>query len=174
MKKIEVKNLSKSVKEKNILEDINIIFEKGVVYKLIGRNGCGKTTLIRCILGIDRYNSGSIKIYSESDEFVVTQKKIFEHISVFFPDASLPKTLKVSECLELFRVVNEFNGDMKEIISFFGIKTLLDKRINVLSTGEKNIILLITTLLSNAEVLILDEPFIGLDYYMKKKIGRIS
>lgn len=115
MKKIEVSKLSKSIKGKK-LENINISFEEGCVYKLLGGNGCGKTTLIRCILGITDYDFGRIKRYSGIDEYEIGTEEVFKYISVFLSDTSLPKTLKVCECLELFRVVNEFKGKIGEII----------------------------------------------------------
>lgn len=171
MKKIEVKALNKSLKGKKILENVNLILEGGYTYKLAARNGCGKTTLIKCILGIADYDSGKIENYSGIEERKIRNKELFKYFSVYFSGTSLPKNLKVCECIKLFEVINEYKGSIDDILNFFLIKPLINKKIGILSTGEKNIILLITTLLSDWEILILDEPFIGLDDVMKVKLG---
>lgn len=171
MKIIEVKELNKNIKGKRILKNINLSLEGGYTYKLLGGNGCGKTTLIKCILGIADYDSGNILKSSGVKKCEISNKEVFKYFSVYFSDTSLPKNLKVCECIRLFKAINEYEGNTDDILNFFQIKSLLNKKIGILSTGEKNITLLITTLLSNWEVLILDEPFIGLDDAMKIKVG---
>lgn len=171
MNVIEITALNKRVEEKKILENVSLNLEGGRAYKLLGGNGCGKTTLIKCILGILEYDSGIIKRYVGTQNYEIRQKELFKYFSVYFADTALPKNLKVCECIDLFKIVNEYNDNENELLDFFQIKSLLNKKYGVLSTGEKNIILLLTTLLSNWKVLILDEPFIGLDSEMKTKMG---
>lgn len=171
MNVIEITALNKKIEEKKILENINLNLESGCTYKLLGGNGCGKTTLIKCILGILEYDSGVSKKYVGTKNYEIRQKELFKYFSVYFVDTALPKNLKVRECINLFKVVNEYNGNENELSDFFKIKPLLNKKYGNLSTGEKNIVLLLTTLLSNWKVLILDEPFIGLDGEMKTKLG---
>lgn len=172
MNMIEITALNKRIEEKKILKNINLNLEGGRTYKLLGGNGCGKTTLIRCILGILEYDSGIIKRYVGTQNYEISRKELFKYFSVYFADTALPKNLKVRECINLFKIVNEYDGNENELLDFFQIRSLLNKRYGVLSTGEKNIILLLTTLLSNWKVLILDEPFIGLDGEMKIKMGK--
>ena len=171
MNVIEIMGLNKRVGERTILENINLNLEGGRTYKLLGGNGCGKTTLIKCILGILEYESGIIKRFVGTQKNEVRQKELFKYFSVYFADTALPKNLKVRELINLFKIVNDYNGKENELLDFFQIKSLLNKKYGVLSTGEKNIILLLTTLLSNWKVLILDEPFTGLDDEMKTKMG---
>ena len=165
MKIIEVKELNKNIKGKKVLENINFSLEGGYTYKLVGNNGCGKTTLIKCILGITDYDSGDILKNSEVKKCKISNKEVFKVNKI------LPKNLKVCECINLFKVINEYEGNIDNILKNFQIKLLLNKKIGILSTGEKTITLLITTLLSNWEVLILDEPFNGLDNAMKVRVG---
>ncbi len=171
MNVIEIMGLNKRIGERTILENINLNLEGGRTYKLLGGNGCGKTTLIKCILGILEYDSGIIKRFVGTQKNEVRQKELFKYFSVYFTDTALPKNLKVRELINLFKIVNDYNGKENELLDFFQIKSLLNKKYGVLSTGEKSIILLLTTLLSNWKVLILDEPFTGLDDEMKTKMG---
>ncbi len=62
---IEVSNLKKVIKDKVILEDINLSIEKGEVFGIVGHSGAGKSTLLRCLNGLESYDKGSVKINGE-------------------------------------------------------------------------------------------------------------
>lgn len=62
---IEVSNLKKIIKDKVILEDINLSIEKGEVFGIVGHSGAGKSTLLRCLNGLESYDKGSVKINGE-------------------------------------------------------------------------------------------------------------
>ncbi len=100
MNVIEITALNKRVEEKKILENVSLNLEGGRAYKLLGGNGCGKTTLIKCILGILEYDSGIIKRYVGTQNYEIRQKELFKYFSVYFADTALPKNLKVRECID--------------------------------------------------------------------------
>ena len=145
---IEVKKVNKTYNKKQILKDINITFEENKIYGLLGRNGAGKTTLLNLITDRAIVDSGEITIDGEN---------------VYENDNALEKVYFMTERTlypEDFKVKDVFKWT-KELAKKFRLN--INTKIKNLSTGYTSICKIITTLASNAEVLIFDEPILGLD-----------
>lgn len=157
---IEISNLNKSYNKKQVLKDINILIEENKIYGLLGRNGAGKTTLLNLITDRVCCDSGQITI---DDENVYENDKALGKVYFMTERNLYPEDYKVED---IFKWTKEFyeNFDINyayTVSKKFGLD--VNKRIKSLSTGYGSICKIIITLASNAEVLIFDEPVLGLD-----------
>lgn len=160
MSTIEIKNLTKNYGNACALSGVNLTIEEGKIYGLLGRNGAGKTTLLNLITNRLFPTEGAITIdgepVRENDNaigkvFYMTEKNLY------------PDTMTVKNLFKWTKAFYpEFDMDYAmELSGKFGLDT--GKKIKSLSTGYNSISKLITTLASNASILIFDEPILGLD-----------
>lgn len=157
---IKISNLTKEYGKHRVLDNVSLTIEENKIYGLLGRNGAGKTTLLNLITNRIFQTEGTITI---DDENVVENGTALEKM-YFMTELDLyPEGMKVKE---LFKWTKEFYSkfDMDYAIKLskkFGINT--NKKFKELSTGYSSICKIIITLASGAEILIFDEPVLGLD-----------
>lgn len=157
--KIETEGLTKRYGKRLCVNNISIHIAKGDIYGFIGRNGAGKTTAMRLILGLARPTSGKIKLFN-SDDLNAQRKKIGSLIEA----PGLYKRCSALENMKRFSIL--YGGDDKEIeelLSFVGLNGVGNKKVGQFSLGMKQRLGIAIALLGNPEVLILDEPVNGLD-----------
>lgn len=176
---IELKNISKAyLKNKNIIENLNLTIKNGEIFGFLGPNGAGKTTTIKMITGIIKPSNGEVYIDGISiKEKPLEAKKNFSYVPDS-PDMFL--SLTGNEYLNF--MADMYNIPLKirteRINNFemqFEIIENLDQRILEYSHGMRQKIVLIGALLNDSNNLILDEPMVGLDpkaAYVLKKIMR--
>lgn len=157
---IEISNLTKRYGKNTVLNNVSLTIEENKIYGLLGRNGAGKTTLLNLINDRIFPSEGSITIDGKN---VIESDKAIGKIYFMTEQDLYPQGLKVKE---LFKWTNEFysNFDMDYALSLcnkFGLN--INKRFKELSTGYSSICKIIITLASGAEILIFDEPVLGLD-----------
>lgn len=155
--KLEINNLSKKYGNLQALSDVTFSANSGETIGLLGRNGAGKTTLIKCIMKIIDSDSG--KISYDNTEF---------SIGYLPEERGLYLNSTVYEQLTYFANLNHLDkakakSQIKKYLSRFGIDSLAPKKIKTLSKGNKQKVQLITALLHEPDLIILDEPFSGLD-----------
>jgi ABC-2 type transport system ATP-binding protein len=167
---LEIKNISKSFKANKTLNNISLNIPKGQIFGLIGVNGIGKTTLIKIMLDLLRADKGSIKLFGTDS----TKKNSRVNLA-YLPEKFQPSIyLKGNEFLKLS--VGYFNKkyDKKKAISLAKDLDLkvesLEDRVNKYSKGMGQKLGLISILLSEAPLLILDEPMSGLDPHVRIKL----
>ena len=156
---LSIEHLFTGYGNRDILSDINITIEEGEIFGLIGLNGAGKTTLIKSILGLLTPSAGSISICG-----INNQKKHSRQNISYLPEKFQPnQQLKCSEFIKIF----SDNFDIKAIEDLCNLldldKSVLNKKISNLSKGMSQKIGLITAVLNNKNLMILDEPMSGLD-----------
>lgn len=152
---IRINNLCKSYGVNKVLHNYNETIIEGKTSFIIGKSGIGKTTLIRILLGLEQIDSGEI--------IGLDDKKI----SVVFQDNNLCENLSVLSNLKIVTDKideNELNKNLKEL----DLEGILFKKINELSGGMKRRIAILRALLVEFDLLIMDEPFKGLDFSTKK------
>ncbi len=158
MELLECKNLSKSFDNKKILKDINLIIPRGKIVGLLGKNGQGKTTLIKLINDLLTPTSGEILI--EGKHPGVESKKIISYL----PERTyLDKEMKVIDTLNYF---NEFydNFDIKKAKKLLKDLDLdINSKISKMSKGMQEKLQLILVMSRDADFYILDEPLGGVD-----------
>lgn len=159
---IEVNNVCKNFKEDKILKNININLEKGKIYGLVGRNGSGKTVLMKCICGLLPVTSGEIKINNKvmgKDIDIPDNFGIIIETPGFLPNYNGYKNLKL-----LAMIKNQIGLDeIEKAIIKVGLDPKSKKHVSKYSLGMKQRLGLAQAIMEKPEVFILDEPMNGLD-----------
>ncbi|MGG7077571.1 ABC transporter ATP-binding protein [Clostridium sardiniense] len=163
---IEIKDVSMSIDNKQILTNVNFDCNEGRVVGLIGPNGAGKTTLINCLTGIYNPLKGNI-LYDSMDVF--DNSKVKESIGYVQDENTFFSNFKIKDIKKYYKLAyKNFNEDkFLEINKLFKIP--LDKKIFQLSKGMKMCVNIMFAFSISAKYLILDEPTSGLDVIFKKK-----
>lgn len=158
---IEIKGLSKSFKNKNVLSNLSLSIPKGSVYGLLGRNGEGKTTLIKCVLGLLKPLSGSISVLSDNPwQFKeVTKEKLG-----YVPQSDRPYPwLTVRQLINYTAsFYNHWNESLVEkLLKEWEVNA--EDKVGLLSEGQAQKVLIILSLGHEPKLLIFDEPVASLD-----------
>ena len=162
---LEIKHLQKSFGKQDVLKDINITVPSGKIIGLLGKNGAGKTTMIKCLLGLLRYSG---EIFYDGKPIDHSNTKVMNSIgalvdTAFFEDMSAFDNMKI----QMMSTPNRDNRRMKEdilnLLRFVGLESNSKDKVKGFSFGMKQRLALAQTLISDSKLLILDEPFVGLD-----------
>lgn len=161
MKDIVVENFTKIIHKRTILDNINISFEKGKVYGLIGTNGCGKTMLMKAICGFVSPTSGKIIVNGT----VVGNGVYAKNAGVVIEHIGLWDNLSAFENLKMLAGLNNTVSDdeIKKSISQFGLDPESKEKYKHFSLGMKQKLCLSQAFMEKPEILILDEPTNALD-----------
>jgi len=158
---IEIKNISKKFGKLEVLKNVSVSCNSGQCIALIGPNGCGKTTLIKSILGMVIPDSGSMEF---------NQKSIFgdylyrEKIGYMPQIGRYPDTMTIGEIIEMVKKIRNSKDNLDEdLFRDFEIEKMLNKQMRTLSGGTTQKISAVLAFMFNPDVLILDEPTAGLD-----------
>lgn len=163
---LEVKNINKKFGDHTVLKDVSFQIRSGEIVGLVGRNGMGKTTLMKCILGLIKIDSGEIFFKGETGYY--TDKAMMDEIG-YLLDCKLFENLDAYENIKIqewYKGEYHGKGEEKKIIE--NILDLVDlentkKKVKQYSFGMKQRLGLALALLGDTKLLILDEPFVGLD-----------
>ena len=158
MKLLEIKNLSKTFDNKQVLKDINLSISKGKIIGLLGKNGAGKTTLIKLINDLLIPTTGEIKV--KGKEIGVETKKVISYL----PERTyLNKQMKVSEVIDFFAdFYDNFDSEKaKKLLKDLDLD--IDQRLTKMSKGMQEKVQLVLVMSRNADLYILDEPLGGVD-----------
>lgn len=159
---LNVSDLSKQYRGRYAVKDISFQINKGEYIGLIGENGAGKSTILKCITGMTNIDFGSVKIldYSITTDF----EKAIRHINGLINSPGLYKSFTGLENLNAFAIL--FNTSMdriNEIISLLSMQEYISKKVSQYSFGMRQRLGIGISLLSSPELLLLDEPTNGLD-----------
>ena len=164
---IEIKNVSKSYGGKTkALNNINFTVNDGEVFGFIGHNGAGKTTLIKSIVGIHDFDEGEILINGKS---IKTDTLECKKEMAYVPDnPELYENMKAIDYIDFICDMYEVSEEVREknikkYAKMFEIEDKLNSPISSFSHGMKQKVALISALAHDPKVLIMDEPFVGLD-----------
>lgn len=176
---IEIKNVSKTYNgKKKVLKNISFKIEGGEIFAFIGHNGAGKTTMIKCIMGILDFEEGDILVDNKSiKEEPLECKRIMAYVA---DNPDLYENMKAIDFINFICDMYEVSEDIRrentlKYAKIFEIEDKLNDDISSFSHGMKQKIALIAALAHNPKVLIMDEPFVGLDpkaVYDMKEIMR--
>ena len=176
---IEIKNVSKTYNgKKKVLKNISFKIEGGEIFAFIGHNGAGKTTMIKCIMGILDFEEGDILVDNKSiKEEPLECKRIMAYVA---DNPDLYENMKAIDFINFICDMYEVSEDIRrentlKYAKIFEIEDKLNDDISSFSHGMKQKIALIAALAHDPKVLIMDEPFGGLDpkaVYDMKEIMR--
>lgn len=160
---LEVKNVTKTYKHVNAVDNATLSIERGKIYGFIGQNGAGKTTLIRILTGLIFPNSGSISIFSQSTKsgLELARKKI----GVIVENPALYLNMNAYENLDIQRKLFGIKDKsiIKSVLNTVGLLDTNNKKVKNFSLGMKQRLAIGLALINDPEILILDEPINGLD-----------
>lgn len=158
---IAIENLSKQFGKLQVLDRVNLTCNKGECIALIGPNACGKTTLIKSILGMVIPDSGSIRFNGES----INRQFVYRNNIGYMPQIGrYPDNMSIGQIIEMIKEIRNFQLDTdEELLEAFKLKDLFQKRMRTLSGGTTQKVSATLAFLFHPQVLILDEPTAGLD-----------
>ena len=168
---VSVNNLSIRFNDTVILEDVNFNVKKGEIVTLLGQSGCGKTTILRTIAGLQREHTGNICI----GDVCVSSKDVYEQdreVGYIFQDYALFPHLNVEENIS-FALDKLSRKDRKkrvdELLEQFDIISHRSKQIHQLSGGQQQRVAIARAMANKPKILLLDEPFANLDSQLRYK-----
>lgn len=170
--KLEIKNLSKKFKDVYVLKDINLTFESGKIYGFTGRNGSGKSVLLKIICGFYTPSTGEVLLdnynYILNNDFPKSTRCLIEKPN-FLPDLTGYENLKLLASIE-----NKI-GD-KEImntIEKLNLKEEINKKYSKYSLGTKQKLGIAQVLMEDPKLIVLDEPLNGIENDTAKEVRKI-
>ena len=171
---IEIKNLSKKFNDFTAVNNIDLVIESGEFIGVLGPNGAGKTTIIKIITGLLKPTAGNVYI---NGSLMNRNNKEIKGIMGIVPQYSnLDKELTVCENLifaaKLFRVEN-YRNKIDELLDFVELSDFKDRRTADLSGGMTRRLTIAKALINDPDIIILDEPTVGIDINGRRKIWDI-
>lgn len=158
---IEIKNINKKFGKLEVLKNVTLSCKKGQCIALIGPNGCGKTTLIKSILGMVLPDKGSIEFNEKS----ILKEYLYRSNIGYMPQIGrYPDNMSIGQIIEMIKTIRNSNEALDEdLLIAFELEKMFDKQMRTLSGGTTQKVSAVLAFLFNPEVLILDEPTAGLD-----------
>lgn len=170
---IVVNSVSKSFGKKVVLNNVSLTVEAGQIYGLIGPSGSGKTTLVKQIVGMERPSNGEIRVLDTA----VPNLKLLQKIGYMAQADALYNDLTGEENLAFFAALFKLkNSKQKERITYaaqlVNLTPDLKKKVSAYSGGMKRRLSLAVALIQDPEILILDEPTVGIDPELRQSIWK--
>jgi len=166
---LEVKNLSVSIANNKVLDDISFNMQTGEFVGIVGPNGAGKSTLLKSILGLQNGSEGIFKLHGENVSNVLSKIAYVPQSNQY--DWQFPISVEQLVGLSLinkwnfFRFSKFFNSPkVVDVLKKLEIYDLRHRHISELSGGQKQRVLLARVLVQDFDLLLLDEPFVGIDF----------
>lgn len=160
---LDVKNVTKYYGDFKAVDNLSFTVEKGEIFGLLGVNGAGKTTTFRMIMNLISPTSGEITFNNKKIDYDITDK-----IGFLTEERSLLTKLTVKEQILFYGRLKSLDEEtilkrLKKLLKRFEIEEYEDRKINTLSKGNQQKIQFISSIINEPKLLILDEPFSGLD-----------
>ena len=169
---IEISELSKKVRKKQLLEPLNYQIKKGNVVALCGGNGAGKSTLIRLIIGLLKPTTGTVTMNGYT--YKQNKRKFIEQFGYMPDDFQFQKSITAKETIRFYAKLKKISEKRAvETLETVGLLEKQNEKVGTFSKGMKQRLLLAQALLADPDILILDEPTNGLDPYWMNELSDI-
>ena len=167
---LEIINGYKKYKNLEVLSDINLKFEDGKMYAIIGANGSGKSLILKALSGYNKLTSG--KVLQDGNE-IRKKNNYIENAGIIIENPVMVNEYTINENLEYLKKMSENSKDidLDKWYKYFEIEEYKEKRFSELSLGTKQKVALIQAFMHNPQNILLDEPFNALD---KKAVIKVK
>lgn len=163
---IATKHLTKRYKDLSAVNDVSFEVEKGELLAVLGKNGAGKSTTLLMLLGLVKPTSGNILILNKQPH----ERAVKERIGVMLQEVSVIDALSVKEVLLMLSSYYENPLRLEEVLEITGIPIeMLKKKAYKLSGGQKRRLNFALAIISNPQIIFLDEPTVGMDSTVRRK-----
>ncbi|MEI5908273.1 ABC transporter ATP-binding protein [Bacillus spongiae] len=168
---MEIQSLSKSFGDLEVLREVTLQLRRGEIYGLLGPSGSGKTTLIKMMIGLEKPSVGTITFNQKP----LSSKDLFYNIGYMAQGDALYNELSAYENLDFFASMygmkkSERKMRILELMEMVELSSALHKPVSLYSGGMRRRLSLITAMLHQPKILILDEPTVGIDPVLRQKI----
>lgn len=179
---INISHLQKSFGDNQVLKDFNLTIQKGENIVILGKSGCGKSVLIKCIVGLINYEGGSLKVLGNEikDLKIKELDELRTRIGFVFQSSALYDSMSVKENLEFSlrrhgknKTKTEINSLVEEMLENVGLASAINLMPSELSGGMRKRIGLARSVIMKPEIILYDEPTTGLDPITAKEISKM-
>jgi len=163
---VEVDGVVKRFGRQVALAGVDLRVRRGEVFGLLGPNGAGKTTLIRCLVGLVRPDAGTVRVLGRRlpDLGVLARVGYMTQAAALYPD------LSVAENLRFFAAISGADGSVDEALRFVDLQDRRTSVVSTLSGGMRTRVSLACALVHRPELLLLDEPTVGVDPQLRAQL----
>ena len=168
---IDVRGLIKNYGSKAALRGLSLRIETGSTVALIGPNGAGKSTFVEILMGLRTPDAGQVQVLGH--DVVKNPRGHVARIGVQLQESNLFKLLTVREYLAFYAKLYPRSVDLQQLAEELGLTPMLDTRVGKLSGGQKQRVSLALALINDPELVILDEPTVGLDPIMRREFWKL-
>lgn len=175
MKAIQTMNLTKKYKNKTAVKNLNLVIEQGELFALLGVNGAGKTTTIKMLSCLTAPTSGDALLLGDS--ILTKSQAVKEKINVSPQETAVAQNLTVRENLELISKIYGGNKESaarktEEMLTAFSLQEVARDKAKTLSGGMQRRLSIALALISEPQILFLDEPTLGLDVLARRELWK--
>ncbi|MCY9203015.1 ABC transporter ATP-binding protein [Bacillus atrophaeus] len=173
---IEIKNLTKKFKERTAVDNLSLTIEKGEFFALLGQNAAGKTTTIKMLCCLSTPTSGDALMLNDS--IVKSPEAVKQKINISPQETAVAPNLSVKENLEFIASIygskkQEAEQKAVEMMTKFGLLERAKNKTKTLSGGLQRRLSIAMALISNPQIIFLDEPTLGLDVRARRDLWKV-
>lgn len=171
---LKIENLHKSYKNVKAVDGVSFHIRKGEIFGLLGPNGAGKTTVIKMISTLTRPDSGSIEV--NGCDVMGDRRGVRQSVAVVPQENNLEGELTVYDNLRVYAALRRVpcsRSTITDVMERFGIISKKDEPVDKLSGGQKRRVIIARVMLADPELILLDEPTLGLDPSIRREIWNL-
>ncbi|MGX8834783.1 ABC transporter ATP-binding protein [Amedibacillus sp. YH-ame6] len=168
---IVAKDITKVYGGRKVVDSLSFEVHKGEVFGLLGHNGAGKSTTIDCLLGLTKMEEGSCSLLGMDPR--KERKVLFERVGVQLQNSHYPNNIKVKEVCEEMASLYKNAMKYETLLEKFHLASFENQKVDALSGGERQRLAVVVALLSNPEMIFLDELTTGLDVAVRREVWQV-